>query len=179
MLVLRRQQLNFAPLLNWWVGNECSSMLLWYWCHLCRRFSGHDQCPTFRNTTQKRHKKSLNWLNIDSPKHRWQTFPTLYGRFRWRYRRSFDATVSCCRKQKIYRPLAYSAKRFTPAKRNHDTPEKETLALELSMECFRVFSLGRQEACFCDQRSVKWLLNQTKANKYLRYRARWAKMTLP
>lgn len=54
----------------------------------------------------------------------------------------------------------------------HDVPEKERLSLVLGLEHFQISVLGHKMTYNCDQRSVKWMLNQKKPNKWLRHKTR-------
>ena len=43
-----------------------------------------------------------------------------------------------------FRPIAYFSKNFTAAQRNYATPEKELLALVMSIEYFHQYLYGKQ-----------------------------------
>lgn len=66
--------------------------------------------------------------------------------------------------------IAYFSKTLWPAQQNNEIPDKEILwAVVLSLEHFCPIVLDQFVAVFCDQRSVRWLLNQDWTGKFFHY----------
>ena len=67
-------------------------------------------------------------------------------------------------------PLGFYSKKWKPAETRYSVPEKETLAMVLALEHFRVFIYGYPVQCLVDQRGIMGVLKANHPSKYVRYR---------
>jgi hypothetical protein len=67
----------------------------------------------------------------------------------------------------VKRPIAYFSKSYTSTQKNYSTPEKELLAMVMTIEYFHQYIYGRHFTVHTDHQPLTWIKNKTNTHQRL------------